>query len=98
MKTKKQFWELTGLDTTKEDFENNGFRVVNFGMVKKELVAILGNAETAKKNNLWNKFTDPKNMEMQSLPRKILNLFALTMVFPQKKKQQLLRPILATFI
>jgi len=71
MTTKKEFWELTGLDTTKEDFENNGFTVINFGMVKKALLPILGNAETAKRYNLWNKITDPKNKEMQSLNDKL---------------------------
>jgi len=64
---KQQFWELSGLNTTKEDFENAGFKVINFGMVKTELMKILGDIETAEKYHLWNKFTEPKNKEMQTL-------------------------------
>jgi len=64
---KQEFWELSGLDTTKEDFGNAGFKVINFGMVKTELMKILGDIETAEKYHLWNKFTEPKNKEMQTL-------------------------------
>ena len=67
MKLQKEFWELSGLDTTKEDFENAGYTVINFGMVKKELMKILGNIETANKYHSWNEFKEPNNKEMRSL-------------------------------
>lgn len=68
---KKEFWELNGLNTSKEDFEANGFKVINFGMVKTELMKILVDEETANKYHLWNSIIEPDNKEMKAINEKL---------------------------
>lgn len=68
---KKEFWELSGLNTTKEDFENNGFKVINFSMVKTELMKILSDGQTAEKYHLWNDIIEPDNLEMKTIKEKL---------------------------
>ena len=68
---KKEFWEISGINTTKEDFENAGFKVINFGMVKTELMKVLSDMGTAEKYHLWNNITDPDNKDMQELNNKL---------------------------
>lgn len=68
---KSEFWEINGINTTNDDFEKAGFKVISFGMVKKELMAILGDIETASKYHNWNKITEPKNKEMNELNDKL---------------------------
>ena len=70
----KQFWEIAGINVTPETFKENGFTVINFGMVKKELMKILSNRETAVKYHLWNEISEPNNKEMVELNNKIKNI------------------------
>ena len=75
MKTlRKQFYQICGINATNEDFTNEGFKVISFGTVKKNLVDILRDKETANKFHLWNKFIEPNNIEMNNILDKLENI------------------------
>ena len=68
---KKQFYQICGIDTTATDFINEGYQVINIGMVKSSIMEILKDKETANKYHLWNEITEPTNNEMLLLKRKL---------------------------
>jgi hypothetical protein len=67
LKAKKEFYELTGLDTTKEDWEEEGFRVINFSMVKKEYLKVIDNIELANRFHLFNPMKEVEEEELKKL-------------------------------
>lgn len=73
-KVRKEFWELNSLDATNETFEKEGYKVISFGAVKKELMAILKDTETAYKYQKWNNILEPNNIEMLNLENELKNI------------------------
>jgi hypothetical protein len=66
----KPFYQLNSIEATPETFTNEGYRVINFGMVKKEIVSILGNKETAIRFHLYNDITD-NDPEMKDIKNRL---------------------------
>lgn len=74
MGTKKEFYQIAGINTTSQDFINEGFKVISFGSVKNEIMAILKDKGTADKFHQWNEFIEPNNAEMKAIQRQLNNI------------------------
>lgn len=54
----KEFYEICGINATNKDFEDNGFKVINFSMVKNEYLKIIKNKDVANRFHLYNNISD----------------------------------------
>ena len=55
----KEFYQLANkFETTKEEWEQNGFKVINFSMVKAEYMKYINNAELAERFHNFNYLAD----------------------------------------
>lgn len=71
---KKEFYEISSITATAEDFISNGFTVISFGQVKKVLMGILGDEETAHEHHLYNYPFTNDNEKLNSLSLKLQNI------------------------
>ena len=71
---RREFHELSNPRNTKEVFINEGYQVISFGSVKKVLMDILKDKETANKYHLWNEILEPNNEEMIKIERQLENI------------------------
>ena len=74
MTNKKEFYLITGINTTAEDFTKEGYKVISFGQVKKEIMTILKDERTALNYHNWNEFLNPENLEMKELNTQLQNI------------------------
>ena len=66
----KPFHELNGLDTTKEEWERNGYKVINFSQVKKEYLKVIDDEQLAHDYQMYNRYTTNKDKLMEEIYNK----------------------------
>lgn len=54
----KEFYEVNSINATKEDFEREGFTVINFNSVKQKYMEFIDNRELAHEFHLYHDLTD----------------------------------------
>lgn len=54
----KEFNIINSLNTTKEDWESEGYKVINFANVKKEYLKVIDNIQLAHEYHSYNDITD----------------------------------------
>jgi len=73
MEKNKEFYQICGINATNEDFEKNGFRVISFGAVKREIMSILKTRELAYAHHLYNSLCGI-NEEFEAIDRQLENI------------------------
>ena len=71
---KKPFYLIAGTNATAEDFTKEGYKVISFGQVKKEIMTILKDKETAYSFHEWNEFINPENTKMKEIQSQLNNI------------------------